>query len=245
MYKLFVFNFILIAIDVAIVVFLRKKATGKKAKFICLLCSSVLTIAIHYSSLIYHIILDGTAMTYLSCNPNLLLPIYPCNVIIWCNLLFALIKKKTRVSEFLADFIFLFGIVAALVGLFANVDFIRNPTLLDYDVTKGILAHSFMLLNILLVPGLGYYKLNFKANTLHIIEAIVLMLFIGLYCNLLFSAIVSPETAYNVNSMFLIHSPFEAMPWLKFPVISVVAIIGYSLILGIISLIVSRKKKSR
>jgi hypothetical protein len=47
---------------------------------------------------------------------------------------------------------------------------------------------------------------------------------IGGYCNLLFSALASAEEAYDVNSMFLLHSPFEGLPFLTYPVIALIAI---------------------
>ena len=38
---------------------------------------------------------------------------------------------------------------------------------------------------------------------------------------------VSKEMAYNVNSMFLLHSPFEGLDFLVYPVISLIALFVY------------------
>ena len=50
------------------------------------------------------------------------------------------------------------------------------------------------------------------------------MAIIGGYCNLLFSVLDSKQKAYDVNSMFLIHSPFAEIEFLTYPVIVLIAI---------------------
>ena len=76
---------------------------------------------------------------YLADNPNLILPIYPCNVVMWSCLIIGLIRnRESRFNKLLTDYVFWFGIFSTLVGMFANVDFINNPTLADYDITKSI-----------------------------------------------------------------------------------------------------------
>ena len=111
-----------------------------------------------------------------------------------------------------------------MVGMFANVDFIRNPTLADFDITKGIISHATLLFNVLLLPVFGRIKADVVRNMRHIVISIVEMLIIGLYCNLLFRVLVSREMAYQVNSMFLIHSPFAGLDFLTYPVIALIAI---------------------
>ena len=111
--------------------------------------------------------------------------------------------------------------------MFANVDFINNPTLKDYDVTKGIVAHATLLFNVLLIYTFGYIKVDLVKNLKHIAMSVVMMLLIGLYCNLVFSSLVSFEEAYDQNSMFLIHSPFEGVPFLVYPVIAGAALVLY------------------
>jgi hypothetical protein len=49
------------------------------------------------------------------------------------------------------------------------------------------------------------------------------MALIGGYCNLIFYALASKEMAYDVNSMFLIHSPFDGVDFLTYPVIALIA----------------------
>ena len=75
-------------------------------------------------------------MNFLRSNPNLLLPIYPCNVVMWLALVYGCLKnKESKFASFVGDYIFWFGIISALVGMFVNIDFINNPTFKDYDVT--------------------------------------------------------------------------------------------------------------
>jgi hypothetical protein len=50
------------------------------------------------------------------------------------------------------------------------------------------------------------------------------MAIIGCYCNLVFHALVSEAAAYDVNSMFLIHSAFDGLGFLTYPVISLIAV---------------------
>ena len=60
------------------------------------------------------------------------------------------------------------------------------------------------------------------------------MYVIGLYCNTLFKVLVSNEMAESVNSMFILHSPFEGVKFLRYPFIA-----GCSLLLyfGLFSLL--------
>lgn len=232
-----IFNLVLILI-ISVILFLCKKfVKADRTKNIILLCVSVLTIVCHYSSLLYHHFLDKSALTFLKQNPNLILPIYPCNVVMWSCLIFALCKnKQSKFAQFLADYIFWFGIISALVGMFANVDFIRNPNLLNYDITKGIVAHAIMLLNVLLIPFFGHIKINLEKNILNITISIVLMYIIGLYCNLVFRVLVSEQSAYMVNSMFILHSPFEGVEFLTYPIIALISFGFYFIIFNICEL---------
>ena len=59
------------------------------------------------------------------------------------------------------------------------------------------------------------------------------MYIIGLYCNLIFEVLVSKEAAFDINSMFIIHSPFEEINYLKYPLISIIALFIYFIIFKI------------
>ncbi len=225
MIKLFIFDFILIILALVGIYFVKKRVKKEKTQNIILIVSASFTILFHYSSFLFKLITGSGAMEYLSLNPNLILPIYPCNVVMWSALIFALLKnKKSKLGILLADYIFWFGIISTLVGMLASVDFINNPTLLDYENFKSIGAHGTLLFNVLLIPVFGYNKIDVIRNLKSIIVSIIAMAIIGGYCNIVFYAIGSEAMAYDVNSMFLIHSPFEGVDFLTYPVISLIAI---------------------
>lgn len=241
--KLMLFNFLLIAIIALGLWLVKRLVRSERTQSIILIAAAIFTILFHYSSFIFKLLSGGDAMEYLSETPNLILPIYPCNVVMWSALIFALLKNKgSRLGEFFVDYIFWFGIISTLVGMFANVDFINNPTLADYNNFKSIAAHATLLFNVLLLPIFGHIKINIKRNLLNIIISIFVMAAIGFYCNLVFYVLVSAEAAYDVNSMFLIHSPFEGLDFLTYPVIALIAVPIYFAVFVICGRMFQRKK---
>lgn len=245
MVKLTIFNFILLIIITALLFIVKKTVKTDKAQNILLLAAAAVTILFHYSTLIFRCITDNAAIEYLKSNPNLILPIYPCNVVMWSCLIIGLIKNKdSKLGRLLADYVFWFGIFSTLVGMFANVDFIKNPTLADYDITKSIVAHATLLFNVLLLSVFGRIRIDFWQNMKHMILSVIGMYLIGLYCNLVFKVLVSTEMAYEVNSMFIIHSPFEGLDFLKYPIIAVIALVLY-FILFISCDLIKHKKGER
>ncbi|MCQ2400059.1 MAG: hypothetical protein MJ072_06095, partial [Clostridia bacterium] len=102
-------------------------------------------------------------------------------------------------------------------------------------------AHAVMLFNIILIPTLGFYKLNLKKNMISIVISIVGMFIVGCYCNLVFY-VISPEGyAWNVNSMFILHSPFDGLPFLTYPIIAGICLVLYFVALLIAELIIYKK----
>ena len=240
-YYLAIFNFLLIAIIIFGLWLVKKYVRQDCARNITFFAAAMFTILFHYSSFIFKLFAGG-AMEYLSETPNLLLPIYPCNIVMWSALIFAFLKnKKSRVGEFFADYLFWFGIVSTLVGMFANVDFINNPTLADYENVKSIAAHATLLFNVLLLPLFGYIKIDVMRNIKNIFISILVMAAVGGYCNLVFRVLVSEAAAYDVNSMFLLHSPFGGLDFLTYPVISLIAIPIYFAVFVVCDLCAHKK----
>lgn len=226
--KLLLFNGILLVFISAGLFFCKEYIKKDRSKSLALLLSAIVTILCHYSTFLYLLIAEDSAMKYLKENPNLLLPIYPCNVVMWGCLIYGFMRnKQSKVGRFLADYLFWFGIFSTLVGMFANVDFINNPTLKDYEVTKSILAHATLLFNVLLICVFGQVKVDLLKNMAHIGISVVMMYVIGIYCNTIFEALVSAEEASSVNSMFILHSPFAGVPFLRYPVIALSALVLY------------------
>lgn len=238
MVKLLIFNFILLCLIFIVLYLCKKYIKEERNKNLVLLFSSIITILVHYSSFIYLWFKDGDTVGYLGQNPNLLLPIYPCNVVMWGCLIYGLIRNKnSNVSLFLGDYLFWFGIFSTLVGMFANVDFINNPTFKDYEVTKSIVAHATLLFNVVLIFIFGYIKIDLIKNMKHMIISVVLMYIIGIYCNKIFEVLVSIEEATKVNSMFIITSPFSSISFLKYPFIAGCSLILYFILFNICELI--------
>ena len=241
--KLLIFNFILIALIALGLWSVKKYVKSERTKNLIFCVAAVFTILFHYSTLCFKLLTGGNAMEYLRDTPNLILPIYPCNVVMWSALIFAFLKnKKSRLGKFFADYLFWFGIISTLVGMFANVDFINNPTLADYNNFKSIAAHATLLFNVLLLPIFGHIKIDIKRNLVNIIISIFVMAAIGFYCNLVFYVLVSTEAAYDVNSMFLIHSPFAGLDFLTYPVIALMAIPIYFVVFTICGRIFNKKR---
>ena len=154
--KLLIFNFILIAV-IAVGLYLIKRYVKRDGtKNLILIVAAAFTIVFHYSLLIFKLLSGENVISYLGATPNLLLPIYPCNVVMWSALIFACLQnKKSKIGEFFSDYVFWFGLISTLVGMFANVDFINNPTLADYENVKSIGAHATLLFTLLLLPILS------------------------------------------------------------------------------------------
>ena len=235
MLELCLFNLGLIVLIIGIMFVLKRCVKSDKGQNIAILITSVSVALCHYSSIPYHLLTSGSAMGFLKDNPNLLLPIYPCNVVMWLGIVYGVSKnKESKFNRFLCDYLFWFGIISALVGMFVNIDFMNNPSFKDYDVVKGIVAHAIMLLNVLLLPLFNRVKIKLERNMLHIVISVVMMYAIGLYCNLVFETLVSYEAAYDTNSMFILHSPFEGVDFLTYPIIGGMAI-GFYLVVFIIA----------
>ena len=243
MEKLMLFNVILVVFIVLGLILVKKLAKSERAQNIIFFGAAIFTILFHYSAFLYNVFGSGSAIEYLRNGAsNLILPIYPCNVVMWSALIFALLKnKKSKVGAFFADFMFWFGIFSTLVGMFANMDFVKNPTLANFENVKSIVAHATLLFNVLLLPVFGYIKINVKRNMSNMVIAILIMGVIGVYCNLLFNVLSSEAAAYEINSMFLIHSPFKGLPFLKFPVIALIALPLYFITFVICDLFAHKK----
>ncbi len=228
---LIIFNIIQILIIAALLIAAKKWVRSERAKRALLLIAPLITIVLHYSLFFYHWLFTGDGIAYLAETPNLVLPMYPCNVVMWCALIYGLLSNKdSKLALFLSDYVFWFGIASTLVGMFANVDFITNPTLADFEVTKSIVAHATLLFNLLLIPVFGLLRPHFFRNIRNMILAVLGMLVIGAYCNLIFEVFVSAEKAYEENAMFLIHSPFEGLPFLRYPLIAALGLMIYFII---------------
>lgn len=237
-----------LALAITAAILVSKKITKPEHKRIILLVAALLTVLCHYSSLAYHAIGHavnpdkiGTVMSFLSSNPNLVLPIYPCNIVMWGLLILALIKNENSKSFRIAvDFLFFFGIVSGFFGLVANGDYFNPNVVKNYDIYKSAVAHGFMIFNILLLPLFGYIKLNAFENTLRTLIGTVIMGLVGLYCSAIELVLRGKDLVVSWNAMFLFRSPFDGIPFLKFYIVMPIFIV---VLLGVLTIIELFKKE--
>lgn len=238
MLKLFIFNIIVICFIILILIILKKKIKTEKGFSILIIILPTLTILCHYSSILVHFIKDHSGLQHIVNNPSLILPIYPCNVCMWCLLILGLAyRKNNRFVRFLIDYCFYVGVVCAVVGMFANIDFIRDPSFANFDVLKATLSHCFLLLNILALPTFKKVKIDLPVNIINIVISIIMLFVLGCYCNLVVSVFGGTDYANTVNSMFILHTPFENIKFLTFGPISIATIILYFGVFSLLELI--------
>lgn len=118
-------------------------AKDENSKNKILKISAVITVIIHYSNIwVDYFVSGGTATV----ENNQILPVYPCNVVMWMLLAAAFIRdKKSLPFQLLSEFCLIGGTVCGVLGIVLNVNFGNTPTLADYDILKGMLSHSTML----------------------------------------------------------------------------------------------------
>ncbi|MBQ6997255.1 MAG: YwaF family protein [Oscillospiraceae bacterium] len=140
----------------ALLALARMHIHDEKNKNRILLFSAVLTVMLHYSNLwVDYFATGGTATV----ENNHILPVYPCNVVMWMLLVSALIKNKQRLLfRILSEFCFYVGTLCGIIGIVLNFNFDNNPTLTDYYVLKGLLSHSTMLFGCLYMLFGRYIK---------------------------------------------------------------------------------------
>ena len=118
---------------------------------------AISTVVIHYSNLWVDYFTTGGATV----ENNQLLPVYPCNVVMWMLLVASLLQNKKRLLfQLLSEFCFYGGAICGVVGIVLNANFGNTPTLADYDILKGMLSHSTMLFGCLYMLVGGYIKIR-------------------------------------------------------------------------------------
>lgn len=147
------------SVATAVVLYLsRRLAKTENVKNKILKFFAILTVAIHYSNLWVDYFASGGTATI---ENNQILPVYPCNVVMWMLLIAALLRdKKSLVFQMLGEFCFYGGSICGIVGIVLNVNFGNNPTLADYGILKGLLSHSTMLFGCLYMMVGGFIRVR-------------------------------------------------------------------------------------
>ena len=200
-----------------ILAFLYFKFNTEDKKVAALKFFAVITVVIHFSSLWVDFLMTGEQKIA----ESMLFPIHPCNVCMWLLLIVAFIKKREGIFyKLLSEFVFFGGTVCGFIGILLNENFDSNPTLLDYEVLKGLLSHSTMILGAVFLLVGGFVKIR-VSNVFSVIAGLLFFVVDGFIINTLYSAFGREAC----NSMYLLEKPFSNMPWLTTPVMGLAAVI--------------------
>ena len=200
----------------ALLWFMAKRFKTEDEKIGALKFFAIITVIIHYSSLWVDFFTKGSAEVA----SVMLLPIHPCNVCMWLLVASAFVKKRnTEVYRILTEFTFLAGCVCGFIGILLNENYDSNPTLLDYDVLKGLLSHSTMIIGCAYLAVCGIVKIRVK-NIFSAIAGLLFFVVDGTVINTLY-AIFKLDPC---NSMYLLEPPFSDIPWLITPVMGLMGV---------------------
>ncbi len=153
---------------------------------------------------------------------NMILPVYPCNIIMWLLLIVAFMKnKESNLYKTLSEFTFIGGTFCGLIGVLFNFNFFDNPNLLDYDIFKGLISHSVMIFGTVYLGVFRYVKIEVYRTTKSIFWGLVLFASIGFIVNLLFYIFEIP----SVNAMFMLEPPLASLPFFNFFTIGILGVV--------------------
>lgn len=177
----------------------------EKYKTLILRILAVVTVVLHFSDLYVDFFTTGTATL---ASPQLL-PIHPCNVIMWLLLICAFVRnRESKAAKILMEFCFYAGVVCGTIGIVLNENFGNNPTLTDWFVLKGMLSHSTMLAGCIYILVAKFFKVR-VSNLIAVFLGLCLFIVDGLIINGLYAAFKIGEC----NSMYLLTPPLENAPW--------------------------------
>ena len=207
---LLLYNFITLLLITGLMILCKKVIRKDSTKDIVLKSVSLAVVIIHYSSLyVDYFTNHGEAMI----ENNMILPVYPCNIIMWLLLIVSFMKnKESNIYKTLSEFTFIGGTICGLIGVLFNINFLNNPNLGDYDIFKGLISHSVMIFGTVYLFVFNYVQLEVVRTTKSIFWGLVIFAICGLTINVLF-AIFDIE---SVNAMFMLEPPLPKLPFLNF-----------------------------
>lgn len=178
---------------------------------------AIITVLIHISSLWVDFLSTGTAVI----QESVLFTIYPCNVMMWLLVICAFSKKpQSKFSKVLFEFTFYSGMFCGIIGIVLNENYASNPNILNWNILKGLLSHSTMII------GCAYLLvgkfINIRvSNTFSVFCGLILFLVNGYAINGLYLLFGRGEA----NSMYLQSLPFENLPWLNTYIMGLLALL--------------------
>ena len=163
----------------ALLLFLAARFVKKEShKSLILKVTAVVTVLIHYSDLVVDFFKNSGDTPIASVH---ILPVYPCNIIMWMLLILAFIENKKRlIPRLLAEFCLIVGTICGIVGIVLNINYNNSELgLMDYDILKGMLSHSTMLFGCIYIYFCRYFKLG-VFNTLSLFAGFLIFVICGL-----------------------------------------------------------------
>lgn len=232
-----IYNLITLTIVGVLLALCKRKIKNQTTKDLVLKTVAVSVVAIHFSSLYVDFFSNnGHAVI----ENNLILPIYPCNIIMWLLLIVAFMKNKnSKLYNYLSEFTFIGGTICGLIGVLFNINFFNNPNFLKYDIIKGLVSHTVMIFGTIYLYLFDYVEIEVKRTTTSITFGLLLFSVIGLIINFLFAIFDIP----SVNTMFMLEPPFKDFPVLNFYSIGILGIIISFIGLNIYEAITLPKEK--
>ena len=193
-------------ITIALLAFFSKVAKDDQTKNRILKFFAIITVVIHYSNIWVDYFTTGGA----SVENNHILPVYPCNVIMWMLLIASLLHdKKSLLFQLLSEFCFYGGTICGIIGIVLNINFDNTPTLADYDVLKGMLSHSTMLFGCLYMLVGRFIKVRIF-NVISIGAGLMTFILCGIAVNSLyeFFGLEAPDGMWLRDNPYLPIPPF-------------------------------------
>ena len=191
-------------------------AKDEKMKNRILKFTAIITVVIHYSNLWVDYFTTGGA----TIENNQILPIYPCNVVMWMLLVASLLQNKKRLLfQILSEFCFYGGVICGVLGIVLNTNFDNNPTLADYDILKGLLSHSTMLFGCLYMLVGKFMKIR-VFNAVSVAAGLITFVLCGIGVNALYEhfGMEAPD------GMWLRSNPYLPIPPLVLGLLFVVVL---------------------
>lgn len=216
---LLLYNLITFALITALLMLCKKVIRKDSTKDNVLKITSIAVVVIHYSSLyVDYFSNQGDAMV----EGNMILPIYPCNIIMWLLLIVSLMKnKESKIYKTLSEFTFIGGTLCGVIGVLFNINFLNNPDLGNYDIFKGLISHSVMIFGTIFLFVFNYVKLEVVRTTKSIFWGLVIFVICGFTINVLFAIFDIP----SVNAMFMLEPPLPQLPFFNFFTIGLLGLI--------------------
>ena len=184
---------------------------------------SFLTVYTHYIDIIVDLF-HGIRYTFYDLPNIYFLPVYPCNIMMWMNvIMIPFMFKRTKFTTYFADFIFIVGTLCGFCGLVLNTNFLDNPDFLNLYSLKAILSHVFLLYTCISLKVFNVAKIKTIPNLIACVCGGSTFILCNLYSNFVLRSLGREE----VDSMFFKGASEE----LQFVNFYTIAIVGFILIL--------------